>query len=278
MVVWFVLYVSARRTVQAAKRPERWYEGVRQAVATDTSLRSSPPSYPWHWALPAIAVTLATVVVGVARYPALPEQIATRQIGAADPTLSEMTVWSAFAIVGLQVLLTAVLLGLAAVAVRGKADLIATAPAASAEQYRRYAAAMARCVLLLATGVAVTVLLLALRMWEVVQPNATWYVATVLPPVAAAVVLVAVAIRVGQSGHRLSVAGSEPGRPGVEQRDDDAHWILGLLYVNREDPAFLAPARFDDVGWKVNLAHPAAWVLTAAALLLTAACLIWASF
>jgi DNA-binding transcriptional MocR family regulator len=35
-------------------------------------------------ALPAIAVTLATVVVGVARYPALRDQIATRRVGG-DP-------------------------------------------------------------------------------------------------------------------------------------------------------------------------------------------------
>jgi uncharacterized membrane protein len=77
----------------------------------------------------------------------------------------------------------------------------------------------------------------------------------------------------GQSGHRLPAAGSEPARPGVEHWDDDAQWILGMLYINRDDPAILVPARFGDVEWKVNLAHPAVCVTGAAVLVLAAASL-----
>lgn len=40
----------------------------------------------------------------------------------------DTTVWSAFALVGLQLVLTILLVGIAAVAVRAKADLLATAP------------------------------------------------------------------------------------------------------------------------------------------------------
>jgi uncharacterized membrane protein len=276
LVAWFVLYLSARRTVQAAKRDERWYEGLRQAVATDTSLRTSPPPYPWRWAVPAIVVTLVTAAIGAVRYPSLPDRIATRL----DPTPAEFidtTVWSAFALVGIQLVLTLIMLGVAAVAVRGKADLIATAPATSADQHRRYAATMARCVLLVAAGQAITVLMLALMTWELVPRTTAWAAASSLPTVAAAAVLVVVAVRTGQSGHRLATAGSDPAaRPGVEHRDDDAHWIAGLLYINRDDPAILVPARFGDVGWTLNLAHPAVWMATAVALVITAASLLWA--
>ena len=44
--------------------------------------------------------------------------------------------------------------------------------------------------------------------------------------------------------------------------DDDRFWKGGLFYVNRGDPALMVASRVG-VGWTLNLANPAAWLLIA---------------
>lgn len=276
LAAWAAPYVSARRTVQEAKRSEGWYEGVRQTVAADTSLRTSPPRYPWVWAVPAAALLVVTVAVGVAVYPTLPDRIPTH-IGPDGPDrFADTTVWSAFGLVGVQALLTALVLGLVAVGLRSRRDIVATTPASSADQYRRFLGAMARSVLVLAAALNLTMLLVALMIWDVVPPSGGWQVASMAPTLVATAVLVVVAVRTGQSGHRLRTAVPDgPGRPGTAHRDDDAHWIGGLIYINREDPALFVPKRFGGVGWTVNLGRPVAWVVVGAILALTVGSLVW---
>ena len=81
--------------------------------------------------------------------------------------------------------------------------------------------------------------------------------------------MVAVLVRVGQSGSRLRIRASPGGgsvrRTSVVNRDDDRYWRLGLLYVNRDDPSLLVAHRFG-LGWTLNLARPAAWAIIAATL------------
>jgi uncharacterized membrane protein len=269
LAAWLVPYLSARRTVLAAKQSEGWYEGVRQTVAVETSLRTSPPPYPWLWAVPAIAVAAATVVIGVLVYPSLPDRIATN-IGPDGPeSFADTTVWSAFGLVGVQVLVTGLLLGLVVVALRSKHELAATSPQASADQYRRYASAMAKSVLVLAAGMNLTMLMVALIVWEVLPATTAWIILSTVPALATAAVAVGVAIWAGQSGHRLrTTVPAELASANTADRDDDAYWIAGLIYLNRDDPALWVPKRYGGVGWTINLARPAAWVLTGAILAL----------
>lgn len=43
---------------------------------------------------------------------------------------------------------------------------------------------------------------------------------------------------------------------GPQSPDDEEHWRGGLLYVNRDDPAFWVPKR-SGIGETINLGHPA---------------------
>jgi uncharacterized membrane protein len=69
-------YFLARERIIAVKEAEDWYGGLRQTIATDTAWRTDPERFPVLWLLPAVAVIAATVVVGVVRYPDLPDQLA----------------------------------------------------------------------------------------------------------------------------------------------------------------------------------------------------------
>ena len=76
-----------------------------------------------------------------------------------------------------------------------------------------------------------------------------------------AVVIVVLMMRVGQGGTRLvgsAGAGSGAAAP-VGDRTPDEYWKLGLIYINRNDPALFVEKRFG-IGFTLNFGRPGAWV------------------
>ena len=61
-------------------------------------------------------------------------------------------------------------------------------------------------------------------------------------------------VKIGQGGRNLQ---------GEEKdelyKDDDDNWILGGMYFNRNDPAWMVEKR-RGIGWTVNFANPKAWL------------------
>lgn len=280
LAAWFVPFLAARRTVLEEKRTQGWFDGVRQVAVADTSMRTDPPRYPWLWAAPSILIALGTIVVGIVVYPTLPERVAIHFGTDGPDRFADTTPWSAFGLPAVQVLTTLLLLGLVTIGLRSKVDLSATAPQRSAGQYRRYATTMARLILLLAAGMNLTLLVVALMVWDVVPATTAWVAASMAPTLIASAVLIVAAIRSGQSGHRLATAtpGGNDRQPPQDyaDRDDDAHWIGGLIYRNRDDPALWVPKRFGGVGWTINFGRPAAWVVTAVVIGGTLGAVVWA--
>jgi uncharacterized membrane protein len=66
---------------------------------------------------------------------------------------------------------------------------------------------------------------------------------------------------------------SRPGQPHEGDRSPDHCWKLGMFYFNPDDPALWVEKRFG-LGYTINFARPAAWLLVAAILGFTAA-LVW---
>jgi uncharacterized membrane protein len=79
-----------------------------------------------------------------------------------------------------------------------------------------------------------------------------------------AVVTTVLMMWVGQGGTRLvGSAGAEPGAVApVGDRTPDKYWKLGLIYVNRDDPALFVEKRFG-IGYTLNFGHPGVWVFLA---------------
>jgi hypothetical protein len=104
----------------------------------------------------------------------------------------------------------------------------------------------------LVTLVNVSLLLAALRDWQVYRLSGIGAALPVLPGAAGLLILVAVAVRAGQAGSRLP--GPAGSRSPVVNRDDDRFWKGGLIYINRDDPAIMVGNRFG-IGWTPNLGN-----------------------
>lgn len=254
-------YLRAHYAILSAKRGEQWYQGLRQAVVVDTSLRTRPERFPWLWTVPALLVLVITVIVGLIRYPTMPNVLVLHYTihGVPDRTGAK-SVFSAFSIVLVQACVTALILLLARWSLRTRPGIDASAPGTTAVQYRAFVSRMTRAVLVLAAFTNLSMFAAAWQIWT----GAPSVALAVLPVVAGLVVMLAVSIRTGQNGSRVRVAGPAENtteNTGVVQRDDDRFWHgAGNIYVNRDDPALLVPKRFG-IGWTFNFGNPRAMAL-----------------
>lgn len=245
-------FAHARGSIRAVKRRESWYGGLRQSVAVDTSLRTRPERFPWTWAIPATALLVATIVVGIVRYPAMPPTLTLHydSLGRPDRVVTKSII-TAFGLVIVQAVLTVGILLLAFLSFRFKADLDPARPAASARQHRGFVLAMAKTLLVIAACINLSLLITA---WQIWSGTRGFSVTPVLAPVLAGLVVVlGFAVRTGQAGSRIRVPEDE--HTDAVERDDDRYWRgLGMLYVNGDDPAVFVPKRFG-VGWTINLGN-----------------------
>jgi uncharacterized membrane protein len=262
LAVGLPLYLRARARVTAVKESERWFEGRRQVAVADTSLRTDPPRYPWPWAVPAAVLTVAAVVAGAADYSRMPARLAVHFdfSGRAD-RWADKSLTSAFGPLLAQLVSTVLLIVLAGVVLRSRAQLDAEDPQA-VTRHRRFVGGSARALLVLAGCTSLTFLVNALMVWHLaVPPTAVRAAMNVVPTLLGAAVIVVLVIRYGQSGSRLRLTGPAPvAGGGIVNRDDDRLYRLGLFYYNPDDPAVFVPKRFG-VGWTLNVARPVTWLI-----------------
>lgn len=114
--------------------------------------------------------------------------------------------------------------------------------------------------------------LMMLLMTDLVSPLPVIMIIVVVA-LAFTAAVIAVSLAYGQSGSRLARRMSEAEGMLI---DDDAHWKCGVFYCNKDDASLFLPKRFG-IGWTLNWARPAAWVVVISFLLATVA-FVFASF
>ena len=260
----FGCFLLARERISAVKAEQGWFEGLTQTVAADTTWRTDPERFPVLWLAPAVAVLIATTIIGAVRYPSLPDRIAVHFSASGVPERwVDTSVWSAFSLVITQLMITVLIAGLLVLTYRSRADVDAADAVGTTGRYRIFLARMGRAVLALAALVNVSMLLVSLQVWQVYRLTGLAAAVPVVPTALGVLVLLVLAVRMGQAGSRLPASAQSPDRAGVVNRDDDRFWKAGWIYVNRDDPALLVGKRFG-VGWTLNFGNPRAVLLLVA--------------
>jgi uncharacterized membrane protein len=265
IAAYCLLGYHAHRSVAAAKRAGDWYAGVRQAVTTDTSLRTDPVRPQWLLLAPAVLLFAITAAAGVWRYGDLPSSLPTPNGVTVDAThRTTTTVGFAFATVSAQALIIALAAVLAAAIPRARAELDAAQPAGSAARYRTYVTRVLRLLFGSAGCAAASLLVASFQVWEILPATLPVTLVSFAPLATALVAWAVFALRTGEAGHRLPAAPAESTvERGREQRDDDRHWHLaGMVYLNRTDPAILVHRRVGAY-WTLNFGNPISWAIVA---------------
>ncbi|RIV26143.1 DUF1648 domain-containing protein [Alicyclobacillaceae bacterium I2511] len=277
-----VNYVLARQRIMCAKVDEQWYVGLSQAVVADTDLRMRPPRVPWLWLMPSFVLLVATGLVGLYQYPRMPPQLAIHfgATGQPDAWLTK-TPLHAFLPLYIELATSALFWAISIWIARSVQRTDPNRFAVSVAQQRVFRQIMGR-----AMGVAVTLMDLGLTASCFTSWGLLGHVSNLVlwGPLLGAAVLAGAAVWSGQNGSRLAVRtgdgkqrdgrrnleksdnfssisqGLNPGQDHpVVARDDDRFWRGGLVYFNRQDPAWFVPKRFG-IGWTVNFGHPLVWL------------------
>lgn len=258
VVVSFVLMLRNRRRVVALKCSEGWEAKHHQATAS-VAEEDLPGAIPLAWDLVYVPVILGTVCLGLALYPGLPDLLPMHAdfAGNVDSYVPK-TLGSAIGFpVVFEVFMAACFVFSHWMILRSKRPGDPAAPATSALAYGLFA--RAQSVFLLVMGVLVSGgigLLMLLSSTGLIGLGQAGLVSMLfcIPLVIGGVVL---SVVYGQAGSRVF----RRMRGGGELlSDDDEHWKLGVLYVNRQDASVFLPKRFG-FGWTLNFARPAAWAI-----------------
>lgn len=256
----FALMLVFRARVRALKRSEGWQaHGKRASAVAGSAQRNAPRPLPLTVNLLYLPVILATLALTLALYPAMPDPVPTHFDAAGVPDTLTPKGWQIVAMpVAVQAFLALCFAATHWTMLRSRRPLAPESPAASALAYGTFA--RAQSVALLVTGLVVTasIALMPLAFAGVVTP-AQSVVALVVVCVGAIVPNVAVSLVYGQNGSRLMRRMAAADELAA---DDDEHWLLGVFYVNRDDPTLVLPRRFG-VGWAMNWGNPRAWGLLA---------------
>ena len=118
------------------------------------------------------------------------------------------------------------------------------------EAMTRYISAVAMMATLMLALMAVSSIRVALGLEQGLSPVAMILAGVLL--LAALAGTIYIGLRYGQGGARLERAASRA--PLTNGLADNRYWVLGMFYVNREDPAILVEHRFG-LGYTINLGN-----------------------
>ncbi|MCH9276458.1 DUF5808 domain-containing protein [Bifidobacterium amazonense] len=259
-LIGFAAQQICRRATIAIKERRGWRADTdRRAAIIGEHDNPEPVSLTWEWLhVAALAVTVAVGVFGYARMPervAIHENMAGQIDGWADKSP-----WLILMAVPGQAIVAVVLAAAHAMIVYSKKPIDPDHPATTGFAYGAFARVLSVYTLVIG-------LLVAGWMGLGVQLAA---IAMILAVVALTSALV-IGVYYGQNGSRTYAgAAHDVGADGTDDdtmpSDDDRHWIAGVFYVNRNDPAVIVPKRFG-VGWTVNCARPSVWIAAVALIL-----------
>lgn len=273
LVVSFALMLHYHKRVEVIKREEGWKAERDEAVALIGFEEAPvPPSLVWNVVY--VPIALVTLAIGLALYPSAPDLVPTHFdfAGNVNQWTPKGSALIAFPLL-FEVFMAACFIFSHWMTIRSKKDIDPARPAISAYAYGAFA--RAECILLLVGGSVLTAVLgivMVLMMTEVLSLFVTMALIIVATLIFVGAVI-AVSVVYGQSGSRLVKRLEENGDIIA---DSDEHWKAGIFYWNKDDASLFLPKRFG-VGWTMNWARPATWVIiggfTLASIAFVAACI-----
>ena len=274
LIASFALMLHYRKKVKAIKREEGWKAERDEAVALiGFEEAPAPPSLAWNVVY--VPIVLITLALGLALYPSTPDLVPTHIdfAGNVNQWTPKGPALIAFPLL-VEVFMAACFIFSHWMTIRSKKDVDPARPAISAYAYGAFA--RAECILLLVSGSVLTAVL-GIVMILMMTETLSMLVTMVLIIVATLVFVgatIAFSVVYGQSGSRLVKRLEENGDIIA---DNDERWKAGIFYWNKDDASLILPKRFG-VGWTMNWARPAAWVIvggiTLASIAFVAACVL----
>ena len=260
----FVLMLHFRRRVQALKRERGWHASHPQAAAF-VGPEDFPQPLSLTWNLSYLLLIAGMVIFALANYEAFPEQIPMSinfdgSVTAYEPKSVITVLFPALLTTFMGIVFTGTHWGIK----ESKKPVDPEAPASSALAYAHFARVQSIVQLVGGLGISALTGISFYASSLGMLPMSSCVLIVLVGTLAYVAVVMILSLALGQSGARIAaeVPGSGMGA------DDDAHWLLGSIYFNPQDPSIFVPKRFG-IGWTTNAGRWESWALVAALVAIT---------
>lgn len=261
------LYFHAKTT--ELKQTNKWGTSLKQIRVADLQSHAKDAMLPSSMYVLPILVTIGLVIYTVTQYSLLPDMIPTHWGANGQPdAFSPKTPFSSIALLIILLVMQVMMLGINIATKQSGIKLNSSKKKSSQIQqlaFRKYTSWF-----LLMTTILLTILFGFLQLTTIHVGFQNVSLMMGLPLGFLLVILISSAVyafKVGQGGSRIAVSVAEEENIGVTDEDNDAHWKLGVFYVNKQDPTIFVEKRFG-VGWSINFGNPIGYLIIFVPLLL----------
>lgn len=254
----FTLYFYFHGKTLQLKKKMKWGENAAQVQIADLSARAKDEMLPWYVFLVPMLITVGVIGYTIAQYDLLPEQIPTHWgINGEADAFTKKTPASAISSPLMLLVMQAMFLIIIVSTKQSGIKLSATATNASRLRQltlRKYTSWLLFLTTILLTG------MFSFFQLRTIHPDIVDGTIVMVVPIIFLIVTlastIAFAIKVGRSDKmNIDVADS-----GITDYDEDAKWVGGLFYFNRNDPSIFVEKRFG-IGWTINFGNPIGYLI-----------------
>lgn len=254
------IYIPYYIKVKELKKENGWTHEKRNFVITDTTLRKPKKDDKLrpinnNWFLLLLIVPIVIIIITMYRYNFSPETI--NFMGISNIEFGKLSIKEIFVLFQFPIaqLFTITLMYIInKIIVNSRVDLNSGEIEKSIirkKKFRRLGS-----ILMLFTSIEITIMFSTLQIAMLYNFNITMINNIFSIIIAITMFLFMIEfIKIGQGGRNIN----EETEKDELYKDDDDKWILGGLYFNKNDPAWMVEKR-RGIGWTINFANPKGWL------------------
>ncbi len=258
-LVMLVDYVIAHQRLLRAQEQGNWYAGLRQVVMASTDTHESEPVQKSRlsiWIVLNVIILLAMFVIGILRYPSLPDVIATHFDANGVPNGWTHKNIGVFMLPVMALLLSGLLFALARYLPAGRVQIDPNNVANSQARSRQASQLGFLILTVAATFVNVLFFVISLLIWQIIPNNTLSFVLIMVFVLVFVLTLISISSIYAMRARKMDAQDRfSRDNAGYVARDDNRFWKLGMFYVNHDDPSLIVEKRFG-IGWTINFGHP----------------------
>ncbi len=261
LVISSLVYIPYYKKAKSLKKDRNWTYIKRNVVVVETTLRKpkkdekiKPIDLKWFSLL--FLFPLISILITMYKYDGLPKvmEIPYTSFGEFHKeTLRGFFIIYQFPIV--QIFLTLLLYGVNKVIINSKVDLNSGSIEKAIIRKKKFKKIGSILMMVMALQMLIMFSLIQASILFNFDSMIINYVFIVILMITM-IIFIIVFIKIGQGGRNIDTKDEKD----ELYKDDDDKWILGSIYYNKNDPAWMVEKRIG-VGWTVNFAQPKSWIV-----------------
>ena len=250
-------YYLCHRSLKKIKADNQWTEGYKETSVMDIGYRPEKSLVsPWWFALP-LGLIMLQIIIVLNHYDSIPEIMPIHYNFHGNPdNWAKKSYRLVLMSPAIEILVTAFLFFVYKMIGWSKQQLSAENPEESKIRNQIFRRRWSGFIVFTSVIIILSFFSMQVSMLKLLDIGfqGMFIALAVISPMLIIVVACWLAFTTGQSGSRIKLDEKSESQNDKIDRDDDKHWILGIIYYNPDDPSLFVEHRFG-VGWTINVGN-----------------------